>query len=95
MDLTEFQAVLDQLTVSDILRAAADHLDEVATENTFHPPRSWFIRIAGHDFPHRPIIARAARRHIEREMEPSDFGGNNDKRARWWLGERGFETLDL
>lgn len=95
MDPNDFQAVLDLLTPSDILRAAADHLDGIATESTFHPAKGWCIRIAGRDFPHRPIIARAAAGHIGRELEPTDFGGNNDKRARWWLGEQGFDTPDL
>ncbi|MBM3980689.1 MAG: hypothetical protein FJ304_10460 [Planctomycetes bacterium] len=95
MDLTEFQAVLDQLTVADILRAVADELDNIEMANTFKPARGWCIRIAGQSFAHRPIIARAAVRHIQRELTPTDFGGNNDKRAKWWLEANGFETRDL
>jgi hypothetical protein len=95
MTLDQFQAVLDQITVQDILRAAADYLDDRGSDSAFQSPRGWSLVIAGHSLAHRPIIAAAAARHIGRELTPDDFTGNNDKRSKWWLEQLNFQTANL
>ena len=88
--------MLIQITIADILRAAANHLDAPSANANFQSPRSWCLVIAGQSFAHRPIIAMAAARHLGRELTPEDFTGNNDKRSKWWLEEEmHFETADL
>lgn len=94
MNLDEFQAVLDEITFSDILRAVLD-CHEGNAPSGFREASGWVLRIGGNDFPHRPVIARAAARTFGRDLIPSDFGGNNDKRAEWWLDQHGFDTPEI
>jgi hypothetical protein len=93
MSLDEFQAVLDQITFADILRAVLD-CHEGNGPTGFREAPGWVLRIAGHNFPHRPVMARAART-FGRNLTPQDFRGNNDKRAEWWLDQQGFGTPEI
>ena len=91
MNLDEFQAVLDQITFADILRAVID-CHEGRGLTGFREASGWVLRLGNQDFAHRPVIARAAARTFGRDLTPQDFSGNNDKRAEWWLDQQGFDT---
>ena len=94
MNLDEFQAVLDGITFGDILRAVADCHEDNGPAG-FREASGWCLRIAGRDFAHRPVIARAAARTFRRDLTPQDFSGNIDKRCEWWLDQHGFDTPEI
>jgi hypothetical protein len=86
--------VLNGISHADMLRAVADYHDGVGPEG-FREPSGWVIRLASRDSAHRPVIARAAVRTFGRDLTPQDFGGNDDKRAKWWLEQQGFDTPEI
>jgi hypothetical protein len=93
----EFQAtILESITLSDILRSAADLLDGRVPKGNFQEANGWRVRIAGREFDHRPLIALAAERTFGRELTPADFDSNIDNRSEWWLeNQREFDVFKL
>ena len=79
------------LDVGDILCAVLD-CHEGNSPSGFREASGWVLRVGGHDFAHRPVIASAAARSFGRDLTPQDYSGNNDKRAEWWLDQQGFDT---
>jgi hypothetical protein len=90
----EMKDLLDTIGFAGVLRAVAAWSEGRRPKNIrqFRAPNGWMLLVAGRTFAHRPLIALASEMCGERELNPNNFGLQNDTRCKKWLSEMGFET---
>ena len=94
LDGEEMWAVLRAVGFGGLLRAIAAWSEGQRPKNVarFRSPNGWVVRVANQTFPHRPLLALASELCGQRELNPNNFGLQNDTRCKQWLDEMGFLT---
>ena len=85
----EYVPLLEKMTFADVLRAIAALDDGLRTR--FQAAKDWSIQLGEKKtLAHRPVVALAIRRHLDREIGPEEFSGQIDEACRERLKELEF-----
>jgi len=90
LSASEMTALLERIGFAGILRAVAVWSEGRRPKGNFRTAKSWMVVVAGRAIAHRSLVALACELCGEREMQPNNFGLENDTVCKKWFQSEGF-----